>query len=195
MIEINFASDKMLYRLKNGGGKNQPVAKAVSLKKIKKPYIVDATAGLGRDSFILASLGYKVQMIERNQIIGNALEKALNEALNNEEIKDIAQRISLHIGDSANWLENTSEEPDIIYIDPMFPKKTKSALVKKDMQDLQKIVGYDEDSQRLLQAALKKAKYKVVAKRPRHGEYIGNIKPSFSLDGKSNRFDVYGVGH
>lgn len=189
-IHINFSDPKMIYRLKNGGGKKQAIAKAVGLKNLKNPYVLDATAGMGRDGFVLASLGCRVQMIERNGQVASALQHALTRAALDHSISEIAERISLHIGDAKDFLQEMADIPDVIYIDPMFPERTKSALVKKEMRLFKEIVGADDDAEELLQCAIGKAKHRIVVKRPRHAGFLGDIQPSFSLEGKANRFDI-----
>jgi 16S rRNA (guanine1516-N2)-methyltransferase len=68
-IFIDFASAANTYRRLHGGGNGQPLARAIGLKTYGLPLVViDATAGLGQDSFVLASLGCHVTMIERLQV-------------------------------------------------------------------------------------------------------------------------------
>jgi 16S rRNA (guanine1516-N2)-methyltransferase len=97
--------------------------------------------------------------------------------------------------DSKEFLESLSPEdrPDIVYIDPMFPERKKSAKVKKEMQAFHSIVGSDDDSADLLSLALDHAKYRVVVKRSVSAEALGNLTPSYSLTGRSTRFDVFAL--
>lgn len=186
---IDFCSGAHNHRRKHGGGYGQALAKACGVKASNKPAIIDATAGLGSDSFVLATLGCKVQMIERNSDIATALSAALETALADSEVAPIVGRMSLHEGD-ANLLIPELGPVDVIYLDPMFPHRTKSALVKKPLRDLRKIVGDDFDNETLLNVALKHAK-RVVVKRPKGAPDLSDRKPSYVLKGKSNRFDVY----
>ncbi|WP_445775347.1 class I SAM-dependent methyltransferase, partial [Shewanella sp.] len=64
-INVDFVSGAVAHRRKFGGGRGQSIAKAVGLKQGVTPTVVDGTAGLGRDAFVLASLGCKVIMVER----------------------------------------------------------------------------------------------------------------------------------
>src|SRR5690606_5526316 len=100
--------------------------------------ILDATAGWGRDSFILASLGFEVTMIERSPIVAVLLKDALKRAANNEACK----RMHLIQDDAVHYLQPLAEKnrPDVIYLDPMFPARKKSALVKKEMALLQTLL-------------------------------------------------------
>lgn len=191
--EIDFLSAKLQHRLKTLSLKKEMLARALGLKTNVSKKIIDATAGLGRDSFILAALGFEVTLIERSPIIFPSLEKALKIAKSHEKTAAIIQRMHLIHADSISWLKQLKKNdyPDLIYIDPMFPEKKKSALPKKDMQLFQEIVGEDADAELLLKTALTHAKERVVVKRPRLAEPLGNIEPSFSLTGSSSRFDAY----
>ena len=80
---------------------------------------------------------------------------------------------------------------DVVYLDPMFPERKKSAKVKKQMQAFHAIVGTDADADGLLALALNVATYRVVVKRPAGANYLAEKKPSYSLEGKSTRYDIY----
>ena len=191
---IDFASATNNYRRLHGGGKGQPIAKAVGIKKYGLPLtVIDATAGLGQDAFVLASLGCKVIMIERSPQVAELLTDALLRGSQTEEIKNIINNMQLITGNSVEILNNlpASEYPDIVYLDPMFPERTKSALVKKDIRALKELVGEDLDADLLLTAALKVAKRRVVVKRPKIAPYLQNLTPKVSQVGKANRFDIY----
>jgi len=187
-IYADFISGKARYRL----GQGELIYKAMGLSKLSCPVVIDATAGLGRDAFVLASKGCSVILLERSPLIFLLLEDALERAGNNPDTSDIVQRMKLIHMDARNYL-NSKDLPDtdIIYLDPMYPERRKSARVKKEMQIFQKLLGKNENGYDLLQLALEKAKHRVVVKRPRKGEYLNNQKPDYSIQGKSVRFDVY----
>lgn len=190
---VDFVGGKMGYRNKNSGFKDQDIIKACGIKKGMRPSILDATAGLGRDGFVLAGTGCKVTLIERNPVIALLLEDGLNRAKAVTQTADSAANITLHCADSTTFIKsiNNIDSPEVIYLDPMYPHRTKSSLVKKEMRALRDVVGDDFDSNELLLAALNKAKKRVVVKRPKGAEYLADKKPSMSFDGKSTRFDVY----
>lgn len=199
-VSASFFGGKTGHRLKFGGGRGQMIAKAVGLNKGVTPKVLDATAGLGRDAFVLASLGCQVTMLERSPLIAELLRAALAEAGHEtaqrfeetEEIKSIIERMSLVESDATTWMNSQPEKlADVIYLDPMYPHREKSSLVKKEMRLFQTLVGEDLDDEALLDAALSKARYRVVVKRPRKGDAIKGIKPSLQLVGKSCRYDVY----
>ncbi len=195
-IFADFTAGKSQYRRLHGGGKGQDIAKAIGLNKIKEPQVLDLTAGMGADAFVLATLGCQVTMIERNLIVHALLRDALDRAnLNTDnDLQNILKKITLINDNATAYLDNLSNMflPDVIYLDPMFPQKTKSAQVKKEMQFFHDIVGSDLDSETLFLQALSKAKKRIVVKRPRLAEVISNkVKVDFVISGKSTRYDVY----
>lgn len=187
---IDFSSNEIIRR-KNQMNNSQEISKAIGIKKDFKPKILDTTAGQGRDSFLLASLGCEMTMLERNSIIFLLLNNAIANAKNNVELVDIINRMTLINQDSIEFLKNNKEHFDVIYIDPMFPKSNKSRLVKKDMQIFREIVGDDLDSTELLKYALQQNTKRVVVKRMLNSPFINNLKPNFQIKGKTTRFDVY----
>jgi 16S rRNA (guanine1516-N2)-methyltransferase len=190
-LYVDFLEGKAAYRRQNTSLRKEILARAMGLKSNTNPKIVDATAGLGRDSFILASLGFEIILLERSPVIGTLLEDGLQRAAKDPAVADIIKRMHFEASDSAIILPQIAKIADIIYLDPMFPERTKSALVKKDMQILHDIIGADTDADELLKTALACAARRVVVKRPRLAAFLANMTPSFSLPGSSSRFDVY----
>jgi 16S rRNA (guanine1516-N2)-methyltransferase len=190
---INFLSEKLTYRRKQTSLRKEMLARAMGLKSNTTPKIVDATAGLGRDSFILASLGFKVTMLERSPLIYVLLADAIKRAKQVPETAAIVGRMQLLQTDAVSWLQQLeiTERPEIIYLDPMFAPREKSALVKKEMQIFHDTVGVATDNNLLLTTALACATKRVVVKRPRLATNLAGISPAFSQVGKNNRFDVY----
>jgi len=189
-ISVDFVDGAVSHRRKFGGGRGQDIAKAIGLKHGFTPHVLDATAGLGRDGFLLAGLGCKVTLMERMPIVAALLEDGLERAKLNSEVGEIAAEMHLLHGTS---LENMTmaDQPDVIYLDPMYPHREKSALVKKEMRVFQSLVGEDLDADELLAPALALAKYRVVVKRPSYAPPLDDKKPSTSIKMKKNRFDVY----
>jgi 16S rRNA (guanine1516-N2)-methyltransferase len=193
-VMVDLVSPTMEYRRRYGGGRGQPMAKAIGLKNGRQPTVIDATAGLGRDAFILAHLGCYVHMIERSPIIGMLLEDGLQRALQNPEAAAIIrQRLTLTVGDSREILANIqmNDQPDVVYMDPMYPHRTKSSLVKKEMRILRILAGDDQDAPSLLEAALACARNRVVVKRPRLAASIEGIPPTAVITSKNSRYDIY----
>ena len=142
-VVIDFVSGKTAYRRKYGHVGGEAISKAVGIKKGHRPNVVDATSGWGRDAFVLATLGCRVHMIERSKMVAKLLEDGLGRAKQDEKIGTlIKNNLSLICGEGQKELLQTPFEPEVIYLDPMFPHKEKSALVKKEMRILQEVVGH-----------------------------------------------------
>ena len=189
-IKVDFVEGAVAHRRKFGGGRGQDIAKAVGLKHGFTPTVLDATAGLGRDAFVLASLGCKVTMLERMPVVAAMLADGLERASINTDASEVTKCMSLTHASSIDAI-SAQTQPDVIYLDPMYPHKGKSALVKKEMRVFQTLVGEDNDADDLLAPALAMAKYRVVVKRPSYAEPLAGKKPSMSINMKKNRFDVY----
>ncbi len=202
-IIVDFGSDSFIYRMMKGGGRKQPLGRAVGLKPGYSPLVLDATAGLGRDGFLLASLGCRVILCERSAIIYALLRDGLARAAADPRLKAIARRITLYLGDSMQLLPLLADEqrPEVIYLDPMFPHRSKSALVKKEMRLVRTVVGDDHDTCALLQTAMAHAGKRVVCKRPiqaaplnaasREGQNRDGRRPDFAITTPKHRYDIY----
>jgi len=173
--------------------KIEPVARAVGLKGELRPRVLDLTAGLGQDAFILASYGCKVHMLERSPIIAVLLEDGLKRAQMEPKLVDIVGRMSLQVVDAKAFLTASTfsgEGYDALYIDPMYPETGKSAAKRKEMRFFRALVGSDDDADELLGYALNTSVRRVVVKRPLKAPPLG-AKPSASLKGRTTRFDLY----
>lgn len=194
-ISVDFCTKEYLYRCKSFNLAKEAIVKAIGWKNNKPALsVIDATAGFGRDAFILGSLGCKVQLIERSPIIMALLKDGIKRASNCVDTIEIIKNMQLIEGNAIQVLNELARDqyPDVICLDPMFPKRQKTALVKKEMLALRNIVGGDLDCNELLVIALKIAKTRVVVKRPRLAPPITkDFAPSFVLEGSANRFDVY----
>lgn len=196
-IYVDFVGGRSAHRRRFGGGRGQLIARACGLAKGVTPSIVDATAGLGRDAFVLASLGAPVLMLERVPAIAALLADGFHRARegNDAVVVEIVERMALAYGDAATGLEKLVKgaaiEPQVIHLDPMFPHREKSALVKKEMRLFQTLVGGDDDAPRLLEAALDVATHRVVVKRPKNAPAIDGPAPGHVVEEKHSRYDIY----
>jgi 16S rRNA (guanine1516-N2)-methyltransferase len=195
-LSVDFIHGALGHRKKYGGGRGQTIAKAVGLKQGKPlPHVLDATAGLGKDSYVLACLGCKIDMLERSPVVTALLADGIARAGLNIDFEEIMQQgFNLHNRDALSYLESIDEDnkPDVIYLDPMYPEKKKSASVKKNMQMLQKLLGHDLDADQLLDAALDKAQQRVVVKRPKGAPQLkASRQPTLAYESKSTRYDTY----
>ena len=195
-VTVDFVSGSLNHRRKFGGGKSQAIAKATGLSVRCDLTILDATAGLGRDAFVLATLGARVSMYERNALIAELLNDGIVRANTHcdSELCHIMDRMEFVHGDTNDLLKasmNPLQQWDIIYLDPMFPVSKQKALPKKEMRIFKELVGVDADNDELLRRAIQYARYRVVVKRPIKSEFYHSVKPTYSLNGKVNRFDIY----
>lgn len=191
-VRVDFLAGAVAHRRQQGGGSGQMIARAVGIQPGIRPLVLDATAGLGRDAFLLAQLGCRVTLIERHPLIGALLEDGLARARCDEEVGPIIERMDLRHGNAIELIRAWSAEPpQVIYLDPMFPHRDKSSLVKKEMRVFRPLVGDDDDAAQLLQAALALATHRVVIKRPRKAPGVGGEPVGYVLEGKSCRYDIY----
>lgn len=189
---VDFADPSFLWRLQHGGGLKQAIARAAGLKAGNRPLVIDATAGFGEDGFVLAGLGCRVHLIERSPIIAALLADGLRRARLHARLKETAERLFLHQGDSIALLASPDlPDAEVVYLDPMYPDTGRTAGARKEMLYLRQTVGDDQDTALLLRAALDRAQKRVVVKRPRLAPAIAGPQPSFTMTGKSSRFDVY----
>ena len=193
-VYVDFVGGAAGHRYRFGGGRGQLIAKAVGIKKGHLPSVVDATAGLGRDAFVLAGLGCRVRMVERSPVIAAVVADGVDRAALDPGIGTlVSERLSLTVADALNYLANLSavDQPEVVYLDPMHPARIKSGLVKKEMRVVRAVVGDDGDSQALLEVARRCARRRVVVKLPRHAAVVGEMQPDLVFTGKSTRFDIY----
>lgn len=195
-MELRCDFEEMLPRIKPGRLQQELLVKAAKIKGAQSPTAIDCTAGLGQDSFLLAAAGFTVRMFERDETIAALLEDGLMRAGNNPMISSVAKRMSLDRSDSLQYLESLAQSseqaPDVIYLDPMFPARQKSAAVKKKFQLLHVLEKPCDEAEEdaLIRAAFAASSRKVVIKRPVKGGHLAGIKPSYSITGKAVRYDV-----
>ncbi len=181
-LKIDFLSPKLLHRIEQGG-KKELLLRAVKVKPGLR--VQDWTAGLGTDSLLLAAAGCEVVMFERSRIISLLLRQALDAAAQDHKMSTVIARTTLIQGDVQ--LQSIGST-DVIYLDPMFPHRAKSALVNGPMQYLQRLLGPDYDAEELIKLALRQPVKRVVVKRPATAP---ESDATFTLKAKANRFDVY----
>ena len=190
-LRVDFGTGKMRYRRR--GGHNEPLGRAVGVGKRSDLRVVDATAGLGRDSFVLADLGCNVTMLERSPAAFALLRDGLQRAAASGDpwLQEVTARMRLHYVDSREWLASHPDSADVVYLDPMFPARKKTARVKKEMWLFQHLVGEAEDEQLLLEQAVISAAWRVVVKRPVRANSLPGPGVHHALSGKTVRSDVY----
>jgi len=180
-FSIDFVNDKVNYTKKKSSIKTELISKALGGGKFGLN-ILDLSAGLGIDAVFLAQLGYSVIALERNPLIYLALNEALQQK---PELN-----LSFIFSDALTYLKSQSINTDVIYFDPMFPEKAKSALPRQEMVFFRSLVGHDADAAEVLDFALKiKSVKRVVVKRPIKAPAL--MRPMSSIEGKLIRFDLY----
>jgi 16S rRNA (guanine1516-N2)-methyltransferase len=193
-LVCDFTGGAVGHRIRFGGGRGQALPRAVGMKGGKTPMVVDATAGLGRDAFLLASLGAEVTLIERSPEMHRLLEEGLARAREaGGDAAETINRMTLLQGDAKDLLPTLA--PEVVLVDPMHPPRKKTALVKHEMRLIRAIVGTDEDAVELMRVALATASRRVVLKWPQLANPMEGIRlPSHQITGKSTRYDVFMVG-
>jgi 16S rRNA (guanine1516-N2)-methyltransferase len=195
-VRGDFADPKLLYRMRGPGARREDLARATGARERRGLRLIDATAGWGRDSAVLAALGCDVTMIERHPVVAALLADALARARldASDRVRQLATRLLMIAGDARELLPAWRDPPpDVVLLDPMFPERGASAAVRKEMRFFQDIVGGDDDAPLLLEAALALAVHRVVVKRPRKAPALAGRTPSYAIEGRSTRFDVYAL--
>jgi 16S rRNA (guanine1516-N2)-methyltransferase len=189
-LELRGDFTGLIPRLKQGNLQGEMLVKAAKLKSFSgTPVAVDATAGMGEDAFLLAAAGFQVHLYEYDPVIAALLSDALERAKQDPVLCPIASRMTLHEEDSIQALQKLPFLPDVVVLDPMFPARQKSGLIKKKFQLLQQLERPCGDEEALLEAAIAARPRKIVIKRPAKGPHLAGKKPSYSLDGKAIRYD------
>ena len=180
----------LLPRLRPDRLGRELLVRAARVRGVEAPTAVDATAGLGEDSLLLAAAGFTVTMFEKDPVIAALLRDALERASADPALAPVAARMALVEGDSVAGLRDLGFSPDVVFLDPMFPERTKSAAVKKKFQLLHHLERPCDNEAELLGAALTAHPRKVVIKRPPRGPLLAGAKPSYQVAGKAVRYDV-----
>ncbi len=188
VLRADFA--RLLPRLRPDRLGRELLVRAARVRGAEAPTAVDATAGLGEDSLLLAAAGFTVTMFEQDPVIAALLRDALERAANEPQLAGVVARMTLVEGDSVTGLREMGFSPDVVFLDPMFPERTKSAAVKKKFQLLHHLERPCDNEDELLDAALAAHPRKIVIKRPPKGPWLAGAKPSHSLAGKAVRYDV-----
>jgi 16S rRNA (guanine1516-N2)-methyltransferase len=192
LLFVDFVHGKNGFRFARNCTIKQPLARAAGIKPGFRPSILDGTAGLAADAFVLATLDCRVTMCERSPLIGALLEDGMHRAKNETKTAEIIEkRMHLVIQDTQKYLQQCSETFHTIFLDPMYPHRNQSALNKQSLRVIRTLVGGDTDGPALLEIALAKAENRVVVKRPRQAPLLSEVRPSHVILMKKSRFDIY----
>lgn len=182
--EMSFDFHELMsyHQSQNYALSKEPLAKALGIRGISEKRVIwDTTCGTGKDSLLISIFGAKLTSFERHPAVYLLLKDAL---------RRFPVDFHLEFGD-ARALSHTIR-PEVIYYDPMYPAKKKSALPRKEMRIFKDMVGDDPDSSEFLTWALNTATERVVVKRPLEAQAIKE-KPTASYTGKSTRYDMYKI--
>ena len=144
--------------------------------------VLDATAGWGTDGLALVRLGCDVRMLETHPQVFAMLDDRLHRS---------GVRAAAEWADARSRMRRADgERYDVVYLDPMFPPRNKTALPARPLQVLREIVGEEApDASELLALARRCALGRVVMKQRAHGPAVG--EPDWRVTGRTIRFDVY----
>ena len=198
-LRIYFSAPNLRRRAAQTG-KSELLLKAIGAQNNLR--VLDCTAGLGVDAYLMAAYGCHVTMLEQSPVLGLMLREALIRALLDPDASVIAERMRLQETNAVDFLNSYCRQTEddgaklahsfeVIYIDPMFPPRSKSAEVKGGMQILQKFIGKTDNVKLLLEKAVATGIKRVVIKRPLRGGDIDGFTPSYQQKAKASRFDVY----
>lgn len=188
-FSIDFNHNHLNYQKKKLSLKSELISRALGAGT-NGLRLLDLTAGLGIDAVFLAQLGFQVTAIERNPLIYLSLENAWQDC----QDESLKMNLKFIFQSAKNFLNESSNTGlfDLIYFDPMFPEKRKSALPRQEMVFFKNLVGSDDDAADVLSAALaKKFIYRVVVKRPLKALFVGDQVPQSQIKGKLIRYDIY----
>jgi 16S rRNA (guanine1516-N2)-methyltransferase len=180
----------LLPRLRQDRLSRELLVRAARVRGVSAPTAVDATAGLGEDSLLLAAAGFTVMLCERDAVIAALLADTIARAREDARLAEVAARMTLVRGDAVETLGSLDASPDVVFLDPMFPERRRRAATNKKLQLFQRLESPCEDEEALMRAALAARPRKVVVKRPLKGPHLAGVKPSSSLIGKVVRYDV-----
>ena len=191
-MDLDFTAGKLGWRMHETRVWTEMLVRALKINRHQPQHVIDCTAGLGKDSFLLASLGCTVTAFERNAAVAALLQAALDKAATHPDTAQAAQRIQLHHC-SVHAYSESHNSPEIwaVYCDPMFPEKEKSAAVKKEAAFLQETVGQDEDADQLMETALRFQPRRIVVKRPKTAPFLDGRTPHHQIKGRRLRYDIY----
>ncbi len=191
-VYADFVTGPTARRGREASQADEGLLRAAGARHGRTPDVIDTTAGLGRDAWLLAALGCRVTLIERHPAVAALLADGLKRAREDDGAAGIAARIELIEAEAVAVLSERTA--DTIIVDPMHPPRRKSAAVRKEMRVFRALVGADDDSDALLPAAIAAARRRVAVKRPRGARPLPGPAPSGSIDGRSTRFDIYAGG-
>lgn len=182
--------ETMLHRITDGRLQHEMLVRVAKTKE-PNPTAIDATAGMGEDSLLLAACGYEVTMYEQNPVIAALLKDSIRRAKKHPILGEIVNRMHLVEGNSIEGMAKQMEQPDLIYLDPMFPARQKSGLINKKLQLIQRLEHPCLEEELLLKTAMDLHPKKIIIKRPLKGKNLAGKTPGYTIKGKAIRYDCF----
>lgn len=189
-LRVDFLAGRLGWRLRQARHRREALGHACDLGRWPESTVLDATAGTGADSALLATLGARVTALERSPVVAALLVDGLRRAADDPRIGARLARLSVHNVEASTWIQDHPGAYDVICLDPMF-EDTGSAAAAKPMAMLRRLIPPAGDCASLLRQARGSARRRVVVKRHRNAEPLAGVAGDFSITGKSVRFDVY----
>ena len=205
--------DKLQRRVVSAGRKSELILKAAKISADSQ--VIDATAGFGHDSLILASTGAQVTMLEQQPLMALLLFSEQQRMSAQPNWQKLMARLTIINTDALSYFarlqKNTTDQAvavDVVYLDPMFPedsyqdsKTGKGAKVGKQMQALHHLAHpptLDEEMALLNKAQAvvadnQEGRGRVIVKRPQQAPFLAQQNPDESWHNAAVRFDGYFV--
>ncbi|MGB2140027.1 MAG: class I SAM-dependent methyltransferase [Psychrobacter sp.] len=205
--------DKLQRRVVSAGRKSELILRAAKISADSQ--VIDATAGFGHDSLILASTGAQVMMLEQEPLMALLLFSEQQRMSAQPNWQKLMARLTIINTDALSYFaqlqKNTTDQAvavDVVYLDPMFPedsyqdsKTGKGAKVGKQMQALHHLAHpptLDEEMALLNKAQAvvadnQEGRGRVIVKRPQQAPFLSQQNPDESWHNAAVRFDGYFV--
>tara|TARA_A100001015_G_scaffold269833_1_gene321841 strand:+ start:337 stop:1074 length:738 start_codon:yes stop_codon:yes gene_type:complete len=199
-LYFNFKEERALTPLKidiKKGALGWRLARAQHETHLKKAIgktdqplrILDATAGLLRDSMIMLALGHSVTAYEQSKILYTMLNNELNQLSETDSNLLNFQLINSNVCET----KFSDESFDVIYFDPMYPEDRASSARRSDLKKINSILeieGLASDPESTFTYLRNIPSTKLIVKRPLKADaFEGSI--NYQITGKSVRFDIY----
>ena len=192
-VYVDFVGGALGFRRVYGGGRHSEGVARACFGRMKSPVVFDGTAGLGRDAFVMAALGARVHLFERNPVVRLLLRDGLRRGRDSDipEVREITSSGMLLEEAPSVTAYRGNVIPDTVYLDPMYPERKKAAMVKKEMRIFHELVGQDRDREDYLDAILEADYRKTVMKLPKWAEIMHPERDNTVVATKNHRFVVY----
>lgn len=199
-VNLRVAAPRLAFRHSFVGGPiarrarqpNQALLRACRDRKHSTATVLDLTAGWGIDALVLATHGFRVELVERHALLHAIVACAIERLAEDPERAAVAARMRCRHADCRDFLDSSARGRrfDCIYLDPMFPPHKSSARPGKEMQLLQLLTD-NAGIETCFERALARARNRVIVKRPARAPALASREADIVYRDKTVRFDVY----